>query len=364
MIDEVGGTATFPRMTLQRVAEMVGGDVEGEAFLEIGGVAPLHDAGPEELAFLADRRYVKFVEGCRARAVLVTRRLAPFAGSFPGRVVVTDAHQALARLLSHLFPLAHVPEGIHSTAVVDSTARLGDGVSIGPYAVLEEGVVVGDRVRIAAHCVLGRGSQVGDDSVLHPQVVLYPGVRVGKRVILHAGVRLGVDGFGYVPGPEGPVKVRQVGACVLEDDVEIGANSCVDRGSIGRTVVGGGTKMDNLVHLGHNVRVGRRVLMAALAGVAGSSRVGDDVMVGGQAGVGGHVEVGAGARLAAQAGVIGDVPPGETVSGFPARNHREFFRAMGHLYRMEETVRRLKNLESRVKALEDRLGGEDRGDGR
>lgn len=351
------GTGAFPTLTLREVAETVGGDVEGEASLRVRGVAPLEEAGPGDLAFLADRRYLRFVEGCRAQAILVTRELAPFTGAFQGRVVVTDGHQALARLLRHLFPPPPPKPGIHPTAVVASTARLGQGVAVGPYAVVEEEVVVGDRVSIAAHCVLGRGSQVGDDSVLHPHVVLYPGVRVGKRVILHAGVRLGVDGFGYVPGPEGPVKVPQIGGCVVEDDVEMGANTCVDRGSIGRTVVGRGTKLDNLVHLAHNVRIGRRVLMAAMVGVAGSSRVGDDVQMGGQAGVAGHVEVGPGARLAAQAGVIGDVPPGETVSGFPARNHREFFRAMGHLFRMEDLLSRLKRLESRCAAVEEKLGG-------
>jgi UDP-3-O-[3-hydroxymyristoyl] glucosamine N-acyltransferase len=188
-------------------------------------------------------------------------------------------------------------------------------------------------------------------------VVLYPGTRLGAGVILHAGVRLGVDGFGYVPGPEGPVKVPQVGACVVEDEVEIGANSCVDRGSIGRTVVGRGSKLDNLVHLAHNVQVGRGVLMAAMVGVAGSSRVGDGVMFGGQSGVAGLVEVGAGARVSAQAGVISDVAAEETVSGFPARNHREFLKAMGALYRLSGMQARVAELEDRVRLLEEDAKG-------
>jgi UDP-3-O-[3-hydroxymyristoyl] glucosamine N-acyltransferase len=184
---------------------------------------------------------------------------------------------------------------------------------------------------------------------------LYPQVEIGKRVILHAGVRLGVDGFGYAQDGGIHRKVPQVGRCVVMDDVEIGANTCLDRGSIGDTVVEAGAKLDNLVHLGHNVRVGSGTLLAAMVGVAGSSSVGRGVVAGGQVGIAGHLHVGDGARLAAQAGVIGDVPPGETVSGFPARSHRDFLRAMGQLFKLPELVQRVKNIE---KAL-DRLDARD-----
>jgi UDP-3-O-[3-hydroxymyristoyl] glucosamine N-acyltransferase len=238
---------------------------------------------------------------------------------------------------------------------------MGEDVTVGPYAVLEEGVTLADRVLIGSHTVVGAGSLVGEDSTLHPHVVLYPGTRLGARVTIHSGVCLGVDGFGYVPGETGPQKVPQVGGCIVEDDVEIGANTCIDRGSIGRTVVGQGTKLDNLVHLAHNVQVGPGVLIAAMVGFAGSTRVGRGAMFGGQAGIVGHIEIGEGARIGAQSGVIGDIPPGATVSGYPARNNREYLRAMGLAFKLPETMKKLEGLESRLKAIEESNRGSGEG---
>ncbi len=349
-------TPRVPFLTLAEVAEMIGGRAEGDPSIPVRGVAPLDQAGPEELGFLALRRYLKYLPACQAGAVLVSEALATEARSFPGRVVVKEPHGILPALLGCFYPPPPREPGVHPTAVLGKGVKLGREAVIGPYAVLEAGVVVGDRVDIGAHCVLGRGASVGDDSVLHPHVVLYPGTKVGARAILHSGVRLGVDGFGFVPGPGEPRKVPQVGTCVVEDGVEIGGNCCIDRGSIGRTVVGQGSKLDNLVHLAHNVQIGKGVLIAAMVGVAGSTRIGDGTMFGGQAGVGGHLEVGERVQVGAQAGVIRDVPPGEILMGFPARNHREYFKAMGALYRLPETLRRLGEMDARLKRLEGKPG--------
>ena len=193
--------------------------------------------------------------------------------------------------------------------------------------------------------MIGVGAVVGPQAVLHHNVTLYAGVVLGARVVVHAGARIGVDGFGYVPMPGGHAKIPQVGECVVEDDVEIGANCTIDRGSIGRTVIGAGSKLDNLVHIAHNVAVGPGSILAAQVGVAGSVRVGSGVLMGGQAGISGHVAIGDGARIAAQAGVIGDVAPDHTVSGYPARDHRSFLRAMAHLLRLSGFIRRLERLE-------------------
>jgi len=353
--DELHGGRGAP--TLEELAAMVGGRVEGDPSLRVTGVAPIDQASAEELGFVAQRRYLRYLPGALARAVLVSEALADDVRGLPGRLVVKDPHGALPGLLAHFHPEGTVEPGIHPTAVLGRGVELGENVRVGPYAVLEEDVVVGSRVRVGAHAVLGAGSVVGDDSVLHPHVVLYPGTRVGARVILHAGVRLGVDGFGYVPGKEGHRKIPQVGGCVVEDDVEIGANTCVDRGSIGRTVVGEGSKLDNLIHLAHNVQLGRGVLMAAMAGISGSTRIGAGAMIGGQAGIIGHAEIGEGARIGAQSGVIGDIAPGETVSGYPARNNREYLRAMGLAFRLPEAMRRLEELERRAGHIPERGEG-------
>lgn len=339
-------------LTLGEVSQLVGGRVEGDPSIMVKGIAPLDQALEDELGFLAQRRYLRFLPEIRTRSVLVSESLADHVRGLPGRVIVGDPHGALPPLLARFHPASPVEPGIHPTAVLGNGVRLGMEVAIGPYAVLQDGVTVGSRTWIGPHAVLGSGCTVGEDSVLHPHVVLYPGTRLGARVIVHAGVCLGVDGFGYVTVGGEHRKIPQVGSCVVEDDVEIGANTCVDRGSIGRTVLGAGTKLDNLVHLAHNVQVGRGVLIAAMVGVAGSTRVGDGAMFGGQAGVIGHSEVGAGARVGGQAGVIGDVPPGETVAGFPARNHREYLRAMGLAFRLPDAFHRLEALEQRLKALE------------
>lgn len=339
--------------TLAEVASLVGGRVLGDPSLTVTDLVPLEQAGPGELAFLADRRYVRYLGETLAAPLLVAETLVPLLpeGKWSG-VAVREPHQALAVLVARFHPEAEPVPGIHPTAVLGRGARLGAGVQVGPYAVVEEGAQVGDGSILGAHVVVGRRARVGARCVLHPHVVLYPGTVLGDRVILHAGARVGVDGFGYVFRDGAHRKVPQVGGCVLEDDVEVGANACIDRGSIGRTVIGAGSKLDNLVHVGHNVRIGPRVLLVAQVGIAGSSRVGEGAVLGGQVGVSGHLEIGAGARLGAQAGVIGDVAPGETVSGYPARPHREYLQAMAALFRLPGTHR---GMEERLRALEVRL---------
>ncbi len=344
-------------LTVGEVAEMVGGQVEGDPSVRVEGIAPIQQAGGGELGFLALRRYLKHLQETGAGALLVSEELAAEAVGHPSRILVKDPHAALPRILEHFYPEPTPEPGVHPTAVLGKGVSIGQRATIGPYAVLEAGCILGDAVRIGAHSVLGAGCVVGDGSVLHPHVVLYPGTCLGARVILHSGVKLGVDGFGYVPGDGGIKKVPQVGACILGDDVEIGANTCIDRGSIGRTVIGSHTKMDNLVHLAHNVQVGRGVLLAGQTGVAGSAEIGDGVMTGGQVGIAPHAEIGAGTRVGAQAGVIGDTPPGKTVSGYPARDHREYLRAMGMLFKLPETLRRLKELEGRLASLEGSAEG-------
>ena len=316
-------------------------------------ISPLHDAEPDEMAFLADRRYAGELLACRGRTLLVSEGLASLEDGPADRLAVPDPHAALVALLPLLHPEPEVKGGVHRSATVAPTAKLAESAFVGPGAVVEAEATVREEARIGANCVVGAGARIGVATVLHPGVSIYPGVVLGDRVIVHSGARIGVDGFGYVQSNGAHVKVPQAGGCVVEDDVEIGANCTIDRGSIGRTVIGAGSKLDNLVHVAHNVTIGPRSILVAQVGVAGSTRTGPGVSMGGQAGVIGHLQIGAGARIAAQAGVIGDVAPGATVSGYPARDHKRYLRAMALVMRLPELAKRLGRLERR---LERRLG--------
>jgi UDP-3-O-[3-hydroxymyristoyl] glucosamine N-acyltransferase len=331
-----------PRRALSaaEVAALTGGRLIGHPEVQVAAIAPLERAGPGDLSFLASPRYLPYLERSRASIVLCAEAYAAEPAGDATRIIVPDPHAALVTVLGVLYPAPAWSAGVHATAVIGPGATWTDPVSIGPHVVLGREVRLGRNVRLGAHCVIGDGVTIGDDSELNPQVTCYPGTTVGRRAVLHSGVRLGSDGFGFVPGRDGAPhrKIPHVGRCVIGDDVEIGANSCVDRGSVDDTVIDDGTKIDNLVHIAHNVHVGKRCLILALAGIAGSSRVEDDVIIGGEVGVSDHVTIGRGARVLVQAGVIGDIAPGATVWGTPARPHREVLRAVAALYRLTSTA--------------------------
>ncbi|HEU4563234.1 MAG TPA: UDP-3-O-(3-hydroxymyristoyl)glucosamine N-acyltransferase [Gemmatimonadaceae bacterium] len=343
---DVGGGGTRP-LTADAVAALVGGTVVGDAATTVRAAAPLDRAQPDEVTFLASAAYAPLLEHSRAGIVLVAPELAEAAGDIPCRIVVASPHEAMLRLLPALYPTVEPEPGIHPTAIVGRGATLGADVSVGPYVVIGEDAVLGDQVRLDAHCSVGRGVHIGDQSRLFHGVTLYEGARIGRRVRLHAGVRIASDGFGYVFREGAHQKIPHVGRCIIEDDVEIGANTTIDRGSIDDTVIGAGTRIDNLVHIAHNVRVGRLCLIMAQVGIAGSCRIGDGAILAGQVGISGHHTIGAGARLAAQAGVFGDIPAGETWSGYPARPHKESLRAHAALFKLSGMVRQLERLLSR-----------------
>ena len=312
----------------------------------VDGVAPLDRAGSSDLSFLVSRRYLPYFQRSQAAIVLCNPSL--LGGRRPAcRVIVSDPHVGLLDVLPVLYPEPAWTPGVHPSAVIGSGSAWEDPVAIGPYVVLGDGVRLGKNVRIGAGCVLGDGVRVGDDVQMYPHVVCYSGTVIGNRAILHAGVRLGSDGFGYILSSQGGAlarKIPQIGRCLVGDDVEIGANTTIDRGGIDDTMIGSGTKIDNQVQIAHNVRIGARCLIAAHVGIAGSTHLEDDVIVGGQAGIADHVRIGRGARLSAGGGAIGDVEAGATMSGFPARSHREFLRAQAALYRLAPIIGALEKL--------------------
>ncbi|HSM03055.1 MAG TPA: UDP-3-O-(3-hydroxymyristoyl)glucosamine N-acyltransferase [Longimicrobiales bacterium] len=347
------------RMTLGRIAEWTGGRVDGDPEVRVRRPMPLETAGEGDLALLADEGYLARARGSAASAFLVSERLVKALDDSRPRVVVEDARAALLPLLERLDPTPRPEPGVHPTAVLGDGVELGEDVHVGPYAVLGARARIGSGTVVGAHCVVGAGARLGADCYLHPQVVLYPMVTLGDRVILQAGARIGSDGFGYVAGEGGYESIPQVGACVLEDGVEVGANTCIDRGSIGDTVIERGVKLDNLIHLAHNVRVGAHTAMAAFTGVAGSTRIGEWCRFGGQAGTIGHLSIGDRVDVAAQAGIIGDVPDGASVTGYPARPQNDQKRVWAAGRRVPDALKRLRALEREVEALRERLDRDD-----
>lgn len=299
-------------------------------------LAPLERAGPTDLSFLVSSRYLPAFRRSQAGAVIVDGAV-PVTAAGPGtRIVVRDVERALAAAADVFQPPSVMPEGVDPDARVAPDVVCGPGSHVGPFAVVEAGASIGPRTRVGAGAWLGAGFRCGEDCVIGPHVACYPGTELGARVVLKAGAVLGGPGFRFVRGEGGHGRLPHLGRCVLEDDVEVGSGSCIDRGGFEDTIIGRGTKIDNLVQIGHNVRLGARCLVMATTGIAGSCRIGDDVTIAGGVGIADHVTVGNGATIGAKSVVFGPgvVPAGAVMSGYPARPHRLFLRAQATLYRL------------------------------
>jgi UDP-3-O-[3-hydroxymyristoyl] glucosamine N-acyltransferase len=345
--------ALSPR-PLGELARLVGGELDGDPALGIRGVAPLEQAEPGDLSFVTAPRYRAAAERSRASAFLV-----PPGIELPGRplIRVPQPLLALAGLLRLFHPEAALAPGVHPTAVVAGSARVAADATVLAYVVVGPDSVVGPRAVLHPHVVLGPRCRVGEGSVLHAHVVLREDVEIGRGVVIHAGTVLGADGFGYVFDGSGHRKIPQVGRVVIEDDVEIGANVTIDRATFGATVVGRGTKIDNLVQIGHNTVIGADTIVVAQTGISGSCRIGSRVVLAGQVGLADHATVGDGAQVGAQSGVHGAVPPGARVLGSPAIAGPAARRTIAALPRLPGLVRTVRALERRVAELEGRAGG-------
>ncbi|HZN02434.1 MAG TPA: UDP-3-O-(3-hydroxymyristoyl)glucosamine N-acyltransferase [Candidatus Polarisedimenticolia bacterium] len=333
----------MPRYTLSEIAARVGGEVRGDPGRPILGVQPLDSAGPDDLSFLAHPRYRGAAAESRAAALLV-RRGEDLAGR--DLLLVEQPYTALAEIIGLFHPPVAPSGRVSPLAWVDETARLGTGVTVGPFAVLGARAEVGDGAVLMAGVTIGDGAAVGPGSVLHPRVVIYPGCVVGARVVIHAGAVIGSDGFGFGEEAGGRAKIPQVGIVRVEDDVEIGAGTTIDRATFGATIIGRGSRIDNLVQVGHNVEIGPGSVLVAQSGIAGSTRLGPGAILAGQAGVAGHLRIGAKAIVGAKSAALADVPDGAFVVGHPAVDHREWKRAQAALRRLPLVLRRLQALEA------------------
>lgn len=330
-------------MKVEEIARLLKGTIVGDGNREICGVAALERAGENDLTFAENSR--AFERAARSAAGCI---LVPEGCALVGRTTIAVAHPKLAliRAAGVLHPPSPLPSGIDTTAVIAPGARLASGVRVGPHVVIEEGAAVGAGTFVGAGSFIGREVEVGEHCFFHPHVTIYPGARIRNRVVLHAGVVIGSDGFGYVFAEGRHHKFPQLGDVVIEDDVEIGSNTTVDRGSLGTTVIGAGTKIDNLVQIAHNVRVGRHCVIAAQTGISGSVEIGNYVVMGGQVGIGDRARIEDQVIVGAQAGIptAKVVRRGSAVWGTPARPMDEFKKIYAHLSNLPNLARKVKEL--------------------
>ena len=337
------------KKTLKELAEWVDGTVIGEGDVEISGVGPIEEAQPGEITFIANPKYLSKLNETRASAVIVSEDIRQ-----ADKPLLSSANPYLAfgKILSLYSQKPYPARGIDSGAFVSPTARLGKDLSVFPSVYIGDRCFIGDRVTLYPGVSVGEESTIGEDSILHPNVSIYPRTTIGKRVILHAGVVIGSDGFGYAKDGKKNIKVPQVGTVEIEDDVEIGANTTVDRATLGKTLIRRGVKIDNLVQVAHNVVIGEDSIVVAQVGISGSTKLGSNVTVGGQAGFVGHISIGDNVMIGAQSGVMNDLASNQAYTGSPAVPHREFLRITSSYLKLPDMKKTLIDIEKRLKKIE------------
>jgi UDP-3-O-[3-hydroxymyristoyl] glucosamine N-acyltransferase len=330
-------------MRLKEISELTGGRIIGDPDVEITGVSGLREARRGDVTFIAPHIKIPSVSDIKASAVIAKTEIEGISASM---LIVDNPRLTFAKVLGIFHRKPRLTPGVSSEAIVCKSVSLGEDVAIFPHAYVSENVVIGSRVSIFPHVYLGEGVIIGDDSIVYPNVTVREGVSVGRRVIIHSGTVIGSDGFGYVTSEDGSnYKIPQIGGVVIEDDVEIGSNVSIDRATTGNTVIGCGTKIDNLVQIGHNVTIGNRCIIVAQTGIGGSVKIGDGAVIGGQTGLRDHVTIGNGAMIGARSGVARDIPDGQIFSGTPAIPHKKWLRVQSIYAKLPEYVQRIHRLE-------------------
>lgn len=339
----------------KQIAELLQGEVVGDKEALVHTFAKIEEGVQGALSFLANPKYTPYIYNTQSTIVLVRRDFIPEQAVAATLIKVDDPYESLAKLMAMYEQTQPKKKGIDPLASVASTARIGEGVYIAPFACVEDGAVVGNNTYIHPHATIGANAKVGEDCIIYPHVTVYHDCRVGNRCILHAGAVIGADGFGFAPSANGYEKIPQIGVAVIEDDVEIGANACVDRATMGATIIHRGAKLDNLVQIAHNVRVGSHTVMAAQVGVAGSTQIGEWCMFGGQVGVAGHITVGNKVGIGAQAGIPNSVKDEAKIMGTPAIDGRAFARSSAVFKKLPDMYAELSRLQRELDEIKKQI---------
>lgn len=338
----------------QQIADFLGGTVEGNPQAYVNTFAKIEEGHKGAISFLANPKYAHYIYSTESSVVLVNRDFQPEHSVSATLIRVDNAYEAIARLLNLYESMTQRRKGIHPLAFVSETAELGEDVYIGAFAYIGDGVKVGSNTQIYPHVVIEERATVGEECILYPNVSIYHDCKVGNRCIFHSGVVIGADGFGFAPSAEGYNKIPQIGIVTIEDDVELGANTCVDRSTMGSTYIRKGVKLDNLVQIAHNCDIRSHTVMSAQTGVAGSTKVGEWCMFGGQVGINGHIEVADHTQLGAQSGLLASKKAGETLMGSPAFDVRQYMKSSAVFKRLPDMYAELKSLRKELEGLKNK----------
>ena len=342
--------------TAKQIAQFLSGQIQGNENATVNTFAKIEEGRPGAISFLSNPKYAEYLYTTQSSIVLVNRDFKAEKPTNATLILVDNAYESLAKLLTLYSQAVNPPrQGISPLASVAESARIGKDVFIGPFAVIEDGATVGDNSQIYSHAFVGKGAQIGSDCILYPNSTVYYGCIIGNRCTLHSGSVVGADGFGFAPTPHGYDKIPQIGIAQLEDDVEIGANTCIDRSTMGRTIVRKGVKLDNMVQIAHNVEIGENTVMSAQSGIAGSTKVGQWCMIGGQSGITGHIKVGDKVNLGAKTGVIGNTPDNQNIMGYPAMGYRDFLRSSVVFRQLPDMNKQISALQKEIESLKAKL---------
>ncbi len=341
--------------TAKQIASFIQGQIVGDENATVHTFAKIEEGVPGAISFLSNPKYNHYIYNTQSSIVLVNKDFEPENPIQTTLIKVDNAYDSLAKLLTLYEASKPKKTGISPLASIADTAKVGDNVYIGPYVVIDENATIGNNVSIYPHTYIGDGAKVGDDSIIYSNVNIYQGCRIGNECILHSGVVIGADGFGFAPTAAGYEKIPQIGIVIVEDKVEIGANTCVDRATMGATIIHAGAKLDNLIQIAHNDEVGSHTVMAAQAGIAGSTKIGQWCMIGGQVGIAGHAKIGDKVNIGAQSGVPGNLKSGDQVMGSPTMDVKQFYRSAAITRRLPDMYYELNNLRKELNELKGKL---------